>query len=149
LNLSKDRIGGTLLLVFFACYGWLSFDIDLLPAHDDLAFNPRTLPYSLAMLGIVLAVSLIARSPTASLGEHQPLLWGKFASFLVLMSVYGISLRPLGFIAATGLFLICGFLLLGERRIPWLICVSLFITLGFWALMNFVLGVFIDPWPSI
>ena len=149
MKLSKDHIGGTLLLVFFLCYGWLSLDISLLPAHKDLAFTARTLPYSLAALGIVLAATLIAWSPAAIPTERQPLHWGRFLCFLVLMSIYGFTLRQLGFIPATIIFLSCGFMLLGERRVLWLVGLSSLVACGFWALMNFGLGVFIAPWPTM
>lgn len=149
MKLSKDRIGGIGLLLFFLCYGWLSLDIDLLPAHRDLAFTARTLPYSLAALGIVLAVILIAWSPSLVVTERQPLHWGRFLCFLALMSVYGFTLRSLGFIPATVIFLACGFMLLGERRGFWLVGLPIAVACGFWSLMNFGLGVFIDPWPTI
>jgi putative tricarboxylic transport membrane protein len=63
------------------------------------------------------------------------------------MSVYGLSLRPLGFLLSTSLFLMAGFLLLGERRPTWLIGVAVLVTVGFWALMSLGLGVFLSPWP--
>lgn len=149
MKLSKDRIGAIGLLVFFLAYGWLSLDIDLLPAHNDLVFTARTLPYSLAALGIVLAVSLIAWPPTAVDTVGQTLHWGRLLCFLALMSVYGFTLRPLGFIPATVIFLACGFMLLGERRGLWLVGLPIVVACGFWSLMNFGLGVFIDPWPTL
>ena len=155
MKMSKDRVGGTLLLAFFLGYGLLSQDIHLLPVMSELVFNARTLPYTLTVLGIVLAVSLIAwpsaASSTTSSTKPRPglqlLHWWRFISFLVLMSIYGFMLRPLGFISATSMFLLCGFLLLGERRATWLFGVTFFIAFGFWALLNYALGVFIDPWP--
>lgn len=150
VKLSKDRTGGVLLLVFFAAYGWLTQDIQLLTAQDLSIFTARTLPVFLAILGVIGAVLLLVL-PAADQPQAQPqsLRWSRFFSFLVLMSIYGLTLRPLGFLIATSAFLLCGFLLLGERRAVWLIGVTVFVTAGFWALMSFGLNVYIEPWPGV
>ena len=152
MNHSKDRLGGALLLLFFICYAWLSLDIRLPPAYSNAIFNAQTLPHFLAVLGILGAVCLIAfpskssQAPARS-ESVQSLSWSRLLSFLALMSVYGLSLRPLGFLLSTSLFLMAGFLLLGERRPTWLIGVAVLVTVSFWALMSLGLGVFLSPWP--
>ena len=64
------------------------------------------------------------------------------------MSAYGLSLRPAGFLLSTFIFLAAGFVLLGERR--WLptSLVAAGVSVGFWFLMNHVLGVYVAPWPA-
>ena len=59
MALSKDRLGGLLLLIFCATYGALSRDITLLPAQQDMAFHARTMPQFLAVLGIGLSALLV------------------------------------------------------------------------------------------
>ena len=74
--------------------------------------------------------------------------WGRAGLLCALMVAYGLAVRPAGFLISTSLFLIAGFLVLGERR-PWLILVaSIPIVVFFWVLMTQFLGVFIAPWPA-
>ena len=117
---------------------------------DGQAFTARTITVVLALLGVVGAVLLIAlpgaHTPTP---QPQALHWRRFVSFLALMSIYGATLRPLGFLTATVVFLLCGFLLLGERRIVPLISVTIGVAGGFWMLMTYGLGVYIEPWPGL
>ncbi|MEL6744752.1 MAG: tripartite tricarboxylate transporter TctB family protein, partial [Pseudomonadota bacterium] len=68
-------------------------------------------------------------------------------AFLALMSIYGFTVRPLGFLAATSLFLMIGFAMLGERNIVRLLLVAVPLVVAFWALMNYGLSVFIEPLP--
>jgi len=63
------------------------------------------------------------------------------------MSIYGFAIRPAGFILSTSAFLMIGFAMLGERNIIRLLIVAVPIVVGFWALMNLGLGVFIEPLP--
>lgn len=154
MNRPKDRLGGMLLLAFFGSYAWLSQNIHLPPAYADAAFTAQTLPHFLAGLGILAAAWLVAFPPKLSeVVETRPtsqsLNWSRLLSFLALMSVYGLSLRPLGFLLSTSLFLMAGFLLLGERRPAWLLGVAVLVTVGFWALMSLGLGVFLSPWPAL
>ncbi|MEL6751169.1 MAG: tripartite tricarboxylate transporter TctB family protein, partial [Pseudomonadota bacterium] len=57
-------------------------------------------------------------------------------------------LRTLGFILSTSLFLIAGFMLLGERRPLWLLAASVPLVVAFWALMDRVLGVYVAALPA-
>ena len=63
---------------------------------------------------------------------------------------YGFAFVPLGFIAATILFLLMGFLTLGERRIPVLVILPVIFTFAFWAVMTQLLGLYLAPgdWMS-
>ena len=58
---------------------------------------------------------------------------------------YGFAFTPLGFIAATTLFLFAGFLTLGERRISVLVFLPVVFTLSFWAVMTQLLGLYLAP----
>ena len=73
--------------------------------------------------------------------------WGTAALFLVLMSAYGLTVRPLGFILSTSLFLIAGFAMLGERSPVKLLLVAVPLVVAFWVLMTQGLDVFIEPLP--
>ena len=67
---------------------------------------------------------------------------------LALMIAYALLLRPLGFLAATFLFLSVGSFILGERRFGMMILVSAIAAGGVWYLVDAVLGIFLSPFPS-
>ena len=144
---SKDRIGGTLLLLFCITYGLLSQNITLLPIQARAAFTARTMPEVLTVLGIGLSVLLIAFPGSAERPQLRGFNWGIAALFMVLMSAYGLTIRPFGFLLSTSVFLIAGFALLGERSPVRLLLVAVPLVVAFWALMTQGLDVFIEPLP--
>lgn len=148
MTLSKDRIGGILLLVFCIIYAYLSQQIKLLPFQAQGAFTPRTMPEVLSVLGIGLSVLVIIFPGNKDRFILSGLNWKLGVIFLTLMSAYGFAVRPAGFLLSTSLFLIIGFALLGERSIAKLLLVSVPLVVGFWVLMNFGLSVFIEPLPA-
>jgi len=144
---SKDRIGGILLLIFCITYAILSQQIVLLPIQAKSAFTARTLPEVLSVLGIILSVLVILFPGSNERPKLAGFKWFTAAVFLALMSAYGFSVRPLGFLLSTSLFLIGGFALLGERSPIKLLAVALPLVVGFWLLMTQGLDVFIEPLP--
>jgi putative tricarboxylic transport membrane protein len=146
--LTKNRIGGVLLLAFCTAYALLISDIVLLPFQQGQAFTARTMPTFLAGLGIVLSLLTILLPHEAERPALRGAAWGLTAGFLVLMSAYGLAIRPAGFLIATTVFLVAGFAMLGERRPALLLGVSLPIVVGFWVLMTQVLDVYVAPWPA-
>ena len=145
---TKDRIGALLLLAFSLVYGYLSQSIRLLPFQQNVAFHARTMPEILTVLAVVLALLLLLMPPSQDKLSLSGLKLGKGLLFLVLMSIYGLTLRPLGFIISTSLFLIIGYALLGERRPLPLLLASVPLVVVFWLLMTKGLDVFIEPWPN-
>ena len=147
MRMSKDRIGGVLLLIFSLFYWWKISDIRLLPFQANQAFTPRTIPEVLAYLGIGLSILIIVFPSNRERVNISQLNWPLGLAFLALMSVYGFTVRPLGFLLSTSLFLMAGFFMLGERKVLKLVLVSVPLVVAFWALMNFGLSVFIEPLP--
>ena len=149
MTMPNDRIGGIALLAFCIAYGWLALDIPSTKAAAGLAFTARSMPYALSVLGVLGSLWLVAFPQRQGSGTSGHLDWPIFVAFLLLMSCYGFTLRPLGFLLSTSLFLAGGFALLGERRKFRIALISLTIAFSFWAILNLGLGVFIDPWPSL
>ena len=145
---TKDRLGGFLLLVFCCIYAWKIGEIRLLPFQANQAFTARTMPEVLAVLGVGLSIALIIFPGNKERFSIRQLNWPLGVAFLVLMSIYGISVRPLGFLLSTSLFLIAGFALLGERSPLKLVVVAVPLVVLFWALMHYGLDVTIRPLPS-
>ena len=144
MKLSKEQLGGLSLLLFSSVYCYLTLSIPLLPQFADV-YNARSMPVALGVLGVLLSLALLTRRGSETGVER--LHWVHGFVFLLLMSLYGLSLRPVGFILSTVLFLTAGFYVLGERRALAMMLVAGSVTAGFWLLMNFVLGVYIAPWP--
>ena len=61
------------------------------------------------------------------------------------MLFYGFTIRSLGFIIATIIFLVTGFVLLKEKNMKRILLISVGVSVGFYLLLNNVLGVYIDP----
>jgi putative tricarboxylic transport membrane protein len=146
---SKDRIGALLLLVFCLAYWYFVYDIRLLPFQKTQAFHAATMPEALAVLGTVLSLALLVFPGSDEAPAVRGFKWGTGAAMLVLMVLYGLTVRPLGFIVSTSLFLIAGYAILGERRPLTLILASVPLVAIFWALMTQGLDIFIEPWPEI
>ena len=65
------------------------------------------------------------------------------------MVLYALLLRPVGFLAATTLFIVGSSVVLGERRFPVLVPVAVLAALVIWYLVQETLGVFLSPWPGL
>ena len=146
--LTRDRIGALLLLAFSIFYGVRTLYIPLLPFQAEAAFTARSMPWALSVLGVVLSLSLLVRRGTGARVEVAGFQWRRAALLCALMVAYGLTVRPAGFLISTSLFLIGGFVILGERRIWLILAASIPIVVFFWVLMTQFLGVFIEPWPE-
>ena len=146
---TKDRVGALLLLTFCLGYGLLSRNIAQLPERSDVIFNARSMPTFLAIVGCVLALTLIFRPSSDKPANLRDVRWLRLTGFLMLMALFGIAIRPLGFVLATSGFLAISFGLLGERNLIRLIGIPIVVAVGFWAIMDLALGVYVNPLPEL
>ncbi len=146
--INRDRIGALLLLAFCIGYGALTFKIPLLAFQEQAAFTARTVPKALAVLGVALSLVLLVKPGADAGGGVAGFRWGPAALLCLLMIGYGLTVRPWGMIPATSLFLIAGFVVLGERRVWLVLAASIPVSAFFWALMTQVLSVHVEPWPE-
>jgi len=147
----RDRIGALLMLVFSLGYLSQIDNIRLLPFLQGGAFTPRTLPYVLAGLGIILSLLLLFKKPPADddgITHWKQLHLGQAFLLCLAMVIYGLTVRPLGFVFTTTLFLIAGFIIMGERNWKILLGASLPIAFSFWYLMDQVLNISIQAMPA-
>lgn len=144
---TKRRIGAFLLLGFCIAYAVLAQRIPLLPFQAKSAFHARTMPEILSVLGIGICIALIVLPSPAEYVELKGKNWLIGLAFLVLMSIYGLTIRPFGFVLASTMLLGVGYWLLGERKLWLLAATSVPVAIAFWALMSIGLGVFIEPLP--
>ena len=112
----------------------------------------------LSVLGVLFALLiLLVPSPKVdaegdalgniNLGKWREYKVGQALGLIALMIVYALTLRPVGFIAATTLFLVGAGWTLGERKPVTMIGVALIGTLCIWYLVQETLGIYLRPLP--
>ncbi len=156
--MALDKSIAVLFLVIAIIYGYASYTYPLLPFELNMVFLPNTMPMVLSGLGILLSLIIIL-TPTKTVDADEDALGGVDISrlrdyktgqalgLIAAMLVYALALRPVGFLAATTLFLIGTGWILGERKLHIMIPSAL-IGAGFiWYLVQEALGIFLRPLP--
>ncbi len=161
--LKLDRVVAIFILLFCLGYAWLAFDYQLLPFEKNMVFKPNTLPLGLAAIGVILSLAIaIAPRPkeTSVLDEstvdrrdperdEKKYDYIRPVSLVILMIVYALTLRPVGFVLTTSGFLCAGALILGERRFHFLIPIACGSAFSIWYLVQELLGIYMNPWPLL
>lgn len=149
--MAREKIGALVMLLFSMSYGILATQIPLTFLAQNELFTPRTMPYGLAVIGGVLSLAILVL-PTADEAGKRSLRqetagmdWATAVFLVLLMLAYGLTMKWLGFILASILFLLAGFWILGERRIKLMLLSAILLVAVLWALMSKLLGVFIAP----
>jgi len=155
--MTLERGIAVLFLAFCAAYGYTAFvtmQNELLPFELNMAFLPNTLPKVLSVIGAIVSLFVIfgGRAPGDAPKMLVPsgLKRGNVAQAVTLMLAmvaYALLLRPVGFIAATSLFLIGCSVLLGERKLIRLVAISVFASFAVWYLVEQLLDIVLRPWP--
>jgi len=149
--MSREKVGALFILLFSIAYGLLATKIPLTFLAQQERFTARTMPYALSVIGILLSLAILALptvdpSGKKSLGEETADMdWQTGILLVVLMFAYGLTMKLLGFILASILFLLIGFRILGERRIKRMLLTAIPLVLVLWAIMSLLLGVYIAP----
>ena len=156
--MALDKWIAVAFLLISILYGYSAYTYPLLPFERHMIFLPNTMPMVLSVLGALFALFiLLAPSPKPdaegnALGNINLRKWreykvGQALGLIALMTLYAVTLRPVGFIAATTLFLVGAGWILGERKLITMICVALTGTLCIWYLVQETLGIFLRPLP--
>ncbi len=142
----RDRVGAFIFLLASLLYGYQTTLIPSFPGDEYEPFTAKTLPTLLSIAGVLLSLILLvsAKSDQES-GAIIGFNWKLLVAFLVLMALYGVGLTYLGFVLATGLFLMSGFFLLGERRMSILLGASFPFVIAFYLLLTQVLEIYLEP----
>lgn len=160
--MALDRWIALVFIALCCVYGYAAFftmDDSLPPILRRNPVWPSTFPKILAVAGIIagLIVLLSPRPAKAGdakgaggidlsrLGDYHI---GQALALVGLMVAYALTLRPLGFIGSTVLFLVLGAVILGERRFVVLVPVAAIAAGSIWYLVQEVLGIFMRPWPA-
>jgi putative tricarboxylic transport membrane protein len=153
-----DRWIAVAILLFSLVYGYAAFNYPLLPFERNMAFLPNTLPLALSALGVVVSLILIIAQPSAKDKEDQlgeidfsrlrDYKIGQTLGLIAGMVAYAVLLRPIGFLAATALFLAGTGWVLGERKLHVMVPIACIASFVVWYLVQELLGIFLRPWPA-
>ncbi|MGB5867411.1 MAG: tripartite tricarboxylate transporter TctB family protein [Arcobacteraceae bacterium] len=149
--MTKNSIGAIFFLAFSSFYFFNVFSIKKLPGSQFEVMTASTFPFYIGIAGVVVSLMILIFSLVNKDGERLTLSYLKKLDFkttiyfIAAMLFYGFTIRTLGFILATIIFLVIGFLLLKEKNIKMILLISCGVSIGFYLLLNNVLGVYIDP----
>jgi putative tricarboxylic transport membrane protein len=71
--------------------------------------------------------------------------WRRAILLVLAMVAYGLTMKWIGFIIASVLFLMLGFYILGERRLKKMALAAIPLVILLWFIMSALLGVYIAP----
>jgi len=157
--MALDKWIAVIFLAGSLIYGYAAYTYPLLPFERNMAFLPNTLPMALSVLGIVLSLIIIFSPKPAReadgddavdgidlsrLGDYKI---GQALALIAAMVVYAVSLRPVGFVGSTVLFLVGTGWILGERKLHVMILVAVIGAGSIWFVVQEALGIFLRPFP--
>ena len=117
MKISTVKIISLLFFIFSAFYLYTAYQIRVFSFDENAAFNAKTFPIYLGYFGMFIAALKIVLPEKANEEVDQKFLNYKKTLVLVLiMVIYGLTIRPVGFFLSTSLFLLSSYYFLGERR---------------------------------
>ena len=117
MKISTVKIISLLFFIFSAFYLYTAYQIRVFSFDENAAFNAKTFPIYLGYFGMFIAALKIVLPEKASEEVDQKFINYKKTLVLVLiMVIYGLTIRPVGFFLSTSLFLLSSYYFLGERR---------------------------------
>jgi putative tricarboxylic transport membrane protein len=131
---------------------------NLLPFEKNMTVLPNSLPKVISIFGIIISTFLILKKEehnseesisSINLKNVFSFYYGKALSIILLMIIYTLCLRPVGFILSSVLFLFLASFILGERSYIKLAIICLLGTGIIWLLLEKVLGIYMRPFPYI
>lgn len=149
--MAREKVGALVMLLFSIAYGLLATKIQLTFLSQQETFTARTMPYALAVMGSLLSLAILVFPTVDPAGsnslreETSGMDWGTAVQLVVLMMFFGLTMKWLGFIVASILFLLVGFWILGERRVKLMLFAAIPLVFVLWGIMSLLLGVYIAP----
>lgn len=149
--MTKNTIGSIFFLAFSCFYFFNVFNIKKMPGSQFEVMSASSFPFYIGLAGIAISILILILSfvekdkDILSMTYIKSLDFKTTLYFVAAMIFYGFTIRTLGFILATIIFLGIGFLLLKEKNIKRIFLISVGVSVGFYLLLNNVLGVYIDP----
>jgi len=149
--MTKNRIGAIFFLAFSCFYFYNVFNIKKMPGAQFEVMTASSFPFYLGLSGIIISLVILIFTfvnkdeDKLSVSYLKSLDFKSTALFIVAMIFYGFTIRTLGFVIATIIFLLIGFIILKERNLKRIFLISIGVSVGFYLILNNLLGVYIDP----
>ncbi len=159
--LNLEKFLALIILIICILYAYTSFitmQANLLPFEKNMTVLPNSLPKVISIFGIIISTFLILKKEEHNSDENISSInlknvfnfyYGKALSIILLMIIYTLCLRPVGFILSSVLFLFLASFILGERSYIKLAIICLLGTSIIWLLLEKVLGIYMRPFPYI
>ena len=159
--LNLEKFLALIILIICILYAYTSFitmQANLLPFEKNMTVLPNSLPKVISIFGIIISTFLILKKEEHNSEENVSSInlknvfnfyYGKALSIILLMIIYTLCLRPVGFILSSVLFLFLASFILGERSFIKLTIICLSGTSIIWLLLEKVLGIYMRPFPYI
>jgi len=147
----KNRIGAMFFLAFSCFYFYNVFNIKKMPGSQFDVMTASSFPFYLGLAGIIISLIILVftfinkNEDILSISYLKTLDFKTTILFIIAMIFYGFTIRTLGFIIATTIFLFVGFIILKERNLKRIFLISIGVAVGFYLILNNLLGVYIDP----
>ncbi|MFS4582452.1 tripartite tricarboxylate transporter TctB family protein [Phaeobacter sp. C3_T13_0] len=157
--MALDRWIALVILMISLAYGYTAFftmDAGLPPFMKFNAIWPSTFPKGLSVMAVVCALIIVLSPQKSDAGpkagdiDYRRLLdykLGQALSLLAMMVAYALALRPVGFLISTVGFLVISAMILGERKLRFLIPIAVLAAGLVWYLVQGVLGIYLRPLP--
>ena len=117
MKISTVKIISLLFFIFSAFYLYTAYQIRVFSFDEDAAFNAKTFPIYLGYFGMFIAGLKIALPEKTSEEVNQQFLnYKKTLVLILIMVIYGLTIRSVGFFLSASFFLISSYYFLGERR---------------------------------
>ena len=159
--LNLEKFLALIILIICILYAYTSFitmQANLLPFEKNMTVLPNSLPKVISIFGIIISTFLILKKEehnseesisSINLKNVFSFYYGKALSIILLMIIYTLCLRPVGFILSSVLFLFLASFILCERIYIKLAIICLLGTSIIWLLLEKVLGIYMRPFPYI
>ena len=159
--MSFDRWIALVILSISLIYSYAAFftmDYLLPPFMQRNPVWPSTFPKILGILSIIVSTTIILgleknkHNNNGTEIDYRRILdynLGPAIFLVIMMALYAITLRPLGFFISTITFLTVSGYILGERKVLILLFVAALASFIIWYLVEQVLGIYLRPFPSI
>ena len=159
--LNLEKFLALIILIICILYAYTSFitmQANLLPFEKNMTVLPNSLPKVISIFGMIISTFLILKKEehnseesisSINLKNVFSFYYGKALSIILLMIIYTLCLRPVGFILSSVLFLFLASFILGERSYIKLAIICLLGTSIIWLLLEKVLGIYMRPFPYI
>jgi putative tricarboxylic transport membrane protein len=151
MRLTRDRISALVFLALSIAYYMGATGIELYPGDEEELINAQTFPKFIGVMAGIFSF-LILVLPAKGAEEKidwKSYDWGRPLLLCALMVAYGLTIKWPGFFLATSVFLIGGFLVLGERRWWAVLVASIPVAAAFEFILAGLLDIYIeDPFVA-